>query len=416
MTITDTDLTYPQARGCPFDPPAVYGETRDRTGIERVRLPNGTYAWLVTRHEDVRAMLTDPRFSADRRNPAFPLTNATRARFDDRMASMITMDGEEHSAARREVISEFTVRRMRALEPRIQQIVDGLIDQLLAGPRPVDLVPALCLPVPSRVICELLGVPYSDHDFFESRTARMVRLSLRSTDEDEIRAVAEDQRQAAEEVMTYLSDLISAKLVSAERGAPTDDLLGRRISAELAEKGEINRERMTGLAFLLLVAGHETTANMISLGTTGLLSNPDQLAAWRAREGGTEEMVEELLRYFTIVENGATRVAVEDVELGGVRIRAGEGVLGLTNVANRDPSVFTDPDELRLDRANRNHMSFGFGPHQCLGQNLARMELRIVFDTLFTRLPDLRLAVPFDELTFKDEALIYGMVSLPVTW
>ncbi|GGS94431.1 hypothetical protein GCM10010156_60870 [Planobispora rosea] len=170
------------------------------------------------------------------------------------------------------------------------------------------------------------------------------------------------------------------------------------------------------LAFLLLTAGHETTASMISLGVIGLLTRPEQLALIKADPGRTPMAVEELLRYFTIADGVTSRVAVEDVEIGGVGIRAGEGVIVSTLSADWDPEVFTDPAELDVERGARHHLAFGFGPHQFLGQNLARMELQIVFDTLFRRVPTLRLAAPVEDLPFKSDAAVYGVHGLPVTW
>ncbi|WP_158892057.1 cytochrome P450 [Amycolatopsis anabasis] len=388
------------ARTCPFDPPPEYRELREEAPISRVTLPTGASAWVLTRHEDVRALLTDPRFSSDRRKPGFPLLAPLQRRKDDFKPSLIGMDPPDHGPARRAVVGEFTVRRMQALQPRIQEIVDEHVDALLAGPKPADLVRALSLPVPSLVICELLGVPYSDHDFFQQRS----KLMLTRTAEPEAR------RTAVDDLQSYLD-----KLVTAKEADPGDDLLGRQILKQ-REEGTTDHDGLVGLAFLLLIAGHETTANMISLGTVALLENPDQLAAIKADPGKTLSAVEELLRYFTIAEVATSRVAVEDVEIGGVLIRAGEGVLGLGNAANRDPSVFDDPDTLDIERGARHHVAFGFGAHQCLGQNLARMELQIVFDTLFRRIPGLRVAKPVAELPFKDDSTIYGLHELPVTW
>ncbi|KAA9151764.1 cytochrome P450 [Amycolatopsis acidicola] len=358
-------------------------------------LPSGHEVWALTRHEDVRAMLTDPRFSSDRQNPGFPLLLTNQRRVTGFKPSLISMDPPEHGPARREVVGEFTVKRMAALRPRIQEIVDEHVEAMLAGPKPVDLVQALSLPVPSLVICELLGVPYADHEFFQTRSSRLLR---RTTPPGERQACVDELRQ-------YLRELLARK-----EKEPGDDLLSR----QLAKTND--REELVALGFLLLIAGHETTANMISLGTMTLLENPADLAELMADPAKTPSAVEELLRYFTIAEFAASRVAVEDVEIGGVLIRKGEGVVSLGNTANRDPNVFEHADELDLGRGARNHIAFGFGAHQCLGQNLARMELQIVFDTLFKRIPGLRLAKPVGELPFKDDANIYGLYELPVTW
>jgi cytochrome P450 len=396
------DETFPLARTCPFAPPPAYEKLREAGPAHRVTLQSGQEAWAVTRLEDVRQLLTDPRFSSDRFNPGFPILTKTgrpqRRRFT---ASLINMDPPEHGAARREVVGEFTVKRMKALQPRIQQIVDEHIDAMLAGPQPADLVSALALPVPSLVICEQLGVPYADHEFFQVRSSTLLN-----------REVTQEARiQAVEELQNYLDELVTAK-----EADPTDDLLGRQILKQREEHGDVAHDELVSLAFLLLLAGHETTANMISLGTVALLENPDQLEIIKNDPGKTLDAVEELLRYFTIAEFATSRVATEDVEIGGQLIREGEGVLGLSYSGNRDEAAFENPDDLDLERGARHHVAFGFGPHQCLGQNLARMELQIVFDTLFRRIPELKLAAPVDQLPFKHDSSIFGLYCLPVTW
>ena len=391
-----TASVLPTTRSCPYAPPEEHVRLRNEEPIARVTLPSGATAWALTRLEDIRTMLTDPRFSSDRQNPGFPLFFAGRPTNGPFRRVLIGMDPPEHGPARRAVVGEFTVRRMAALRPRIQQIVDEHIDAMLAGPRPTDLVKALSLPVPSLVICELLGVPYADHEFFQQRSSKMLR---RTTP-------PEERSEVVGEIRSYIE-----KLVDEKRAAPGDDLLSRQISAPGADRDDV-----VSLGFLLLLAGHETTANMISLGVMTLLEEPEQLVMLRDDPSITPQAVEELLRYFTIAEFVTSRVAVQDVELGGVLIRAGEGVVTLGNMANRDPDAFDNADKLDFARGARHHVAFGFGAHQCLGQNLARIELQIVFDTLFRRVPGLRLAAAVDDLPFKDDAAVYGLYELPVTW
>lgn len=401
MTSDQPTVTLPAQRTCPFSPPAEYEGMRENAPVSRVALPGGRTAWALTRHEDVRAMLTDPRFSSDRTHPGFPVLAEGQQQLAARFKlSLISMDPPEHGPARRAVVGEFTVKRMAALRPRIQQIVDEHVDAMLAGPRPADLVRALSLPVPSLVICELLGVPYADHDFFQSRSGRL----LRRTEPMPAREKARD------ELRSYLDDLITAK-----ENDPTDDLLGRQVLKQ-RETGKGDHADLVSLAVLLLIAGHETTANMISLGTLALLEHPEERGRIAEDPDVMPHAVEELLRYFSIVDAATSRVATADVEIGGVLIRAGEGVLGLGSSANHDPGVFARPGELDVGRGDRHHVAFGFGAHQCLGQNLARMELQMVFETLFRRVPGLRLAAPVDELPFKDDSNIYGLYELPVTW
>jgi cytochrome P450 len=387
-------------RTCPHAPHPDNVRLSEKEPVSRVTLPSGMEAWMVTRHEHIRAVLCDPRFSSDRNRPGFPVMVTNRSGASPFKPSLLTMDPPAHGPARRAVVGEFTVRRMAALRPRIQQIVDDHIDAMLASDRPIDLVKALSLPVPSLVICELLGVPYADHDFFQSRTTDLLR---RDTPPDE-------RLEKVRSLQSYLDKLVTSK----EADEP-DDLLGRQIRKQ-RQTGEIDHEGLVSLAFLLLLAGHETTANMISLGTLGLLQNPDQLATIKTDPTKTPAAVEELLRYYTIAGLSVARAAVEDVDIGGVLIKAGEGVLVQIHLADYDPEIFGDPGTLDFERGARNHLAFGFGAHQCLGQNLARMELQIVFDTLFTRIPGLRLAVGEDRLPFKDDANIYGLYELPVTW
>jgi cytochrome P450 len=393
---------FPFARRCPFDPPAELGDLREKEPVSPVRNWDGSAVWLVTRHADQRAVLADPRFSADAARPGYPHISAGSAFLRKRSRTFLAMDDPEHGAFRRMLTQDFTVRRGEALRPRIQDIVDELIDQLIEAGPPADLVTAFALPVPSRVICELLGVPYADHDFFQRLSGALVSGSAAPR-----RAV-----QAGIELRSYLAGLLDDKLRT-----PQDDLLSR-LAAERLSTGQLNRDQIADLAVLMLVAGHETTANMISLGTLALLEHPDQLAA--LRDDPSPELVastvEELLRYLTVSHRGRRRVAAEDVEVGGQMIRAGEGVIVTNDSGNRDPAAFADPDTLELTRPARHHLAFGFGPHQCLGQTLARVELQVVYGTLYRRLPELRLAVGLDEITFAQDKLVYGVERLPVTW
>jgi cytochrome P450 len=392
---------FPMARTCPFDPASQYAELRAERPISRIELPTGQRPWLITRYEHVRKLAADPRISSDRSHPNFPLPAPPVSRSQTRNLNkaLIGLDPPDHNAARRMVAAEFTVKRVQSLRPRIQQIVDGCIDELIAAGPGSDLVRHLSLPVPSLVICELLGVPYADREFFQSRSGRLLRGTL-SPDE---------RAESARELTDYLGTLVTAK----ER-EPADDLLGRLIVRN-RETRVLDHDLLVGMALLLLIAGHETTANMISLGTVGLLENPGPLAELKAGPHLVGTTVEELLRYFTIVD-ALFRVAVEDIDIDGVTIRAGEGVVLGLGSANRDAEVFGDADELDIHRGAQHHVSFAYGIHQCLGQHLARTELEIVFGTLFARLPDLGLAVPARELPYKNDAIIYGVYEVPVTW
>jgi cytochrome P450 len=389
---------FPMTRRCPFDPPAELGELPP---VSRVRLWNGSTPWLVRRYDDVRALLRDSRISADSDRPGYPHQSAASAARRKRAKSFNTMDGAEHAAQRRLLTGDFLVKKMEALRPAIQRIVDDLIDHLLAGPKPVDLVTAFALPVPSLVICELLGVPYEDRVFFQDITKVMVSTT----------ATPDEAVKATEDLLGYLAGLVERKA-----SAPGDDVLSKLATSQFAT-GRMTAEDVASMGQLLLVAGHETTANMIALGTVALLEHPDQLALVRSGDAGQlRRAVEELLRYLNITHTGRRRVAVEDIKIGGEVIRAGEGVIAAGDVANRDEAAFAEPDRLDVTREARHHVAFGYGVHQCLGQTLARVELQVVYGTLYRRIPDLRLAVPVAELAFKDDMLVYGVHCLPVTW
>ncbi|WP_432888732.1 cytochrome P450 [Kribbella sp. CA-245084] len=398
-----TTPVYPMTRaeGCPFDPPPQLRELQEEAPLVKVQI-FGTTAWLVTRYDDQRALLADPRLSSDVNKPGYPNTVARALPTgEDSGIGFILMDDPEHARLRRMVTAPFMIKRIEAMRPQVQAIVDGLIDDLLAGPKPVDLVEAFALPVPSLVICRLLGVPYDDHEFFQQNS----RILIRTT------ASVEARTEARNNIGRYLNELMGDKLAN-----PQDDLLSGL--AERVKAGELTRQEAAGIGVLLLIAGHETTANMIALGTLALLEHPEQLAVLRQTDDPklVAGAVEELLRYLNITHNGRRRAVLEDIELHGQVIKAGEGVILPNDIANRDPSMFSDPDILDVHRDARRHVAFGFGVHQCLGQPLARMELQVVYSTLYRRIPTLRRAVELDEIPFKHDGAVYGVYSLPVTW
>lgn len=403
MTLTDQPH-FPMTRGtCPFDPPPDLGGLREHAPVSRVTLWNGTSAWLLTRHADVRAALAEPRLSADMRRPGYPLISPARAgRAAQEHPSFIVLDDPEHSRLRKMLISDFTVRSTESLRPMITGIVDDLLDAMAAGPRPADLVTAFALPLPSMVICRMLGVPYVDHGFFQSVSARLLTSS----------SAPEEVRAAVEELRDYLRVLVEAKVAE-----PTDDLLGR-LARRRIHSGELSVDEAVSMAVLLLIAGHETTANQLALGTLVLLEHPEQAAELRDTDDPqvVARAVEELLRLLTIVHNARARVATEDVEIGGVLIRAGEGVLASSESANRDPDAFPEPDHLDIHRSARHHVAFGFGVHQCLGQPLARLELQIAYPALLRRFPDLRVTTEPGALSYKTDKVVYGVHEVPVTW
>ncbi|MCT9075736.1 cytochrome P450 [Streptomyces fulvoviolaceus] len=396
---TDTVPEFPMSREarCPFDPPPALKDLQAEAPLTKVRLWDGSEPWLVTRYTEQRAILGDARVSADIDTPGYP----NKAASGGGKLSFIMMDDPEHARLRRMATAPFAIKRVEAMRPTVQKIVDDLIDDLLAGPGPVDLVDAFALPIPSLVICELLGVPYDDHAMFQDNTKTMVRTT----------STTEERNAATRVIGGYLGGLIGQRLAE-----PQDDLLSS-IAGRVAA-GELTHGQATEMALLLLFAGHETTANMIALGTLALLQNPDQLALLRETDDPkvVASAVEELLRYLNIAHEGKRRAVTEDIEIAGQVLKAGDGVILVNEIANRDPEVFADPDKLDITRDARRHVAFGFGIHQCLGQPLARMELQVVYGTLYKRIPTLKLACALEDVKFKHDAFIYGVHGLPVTW
>ncbi|TDC52514.1 cytochrome P450 [Micromonospora sp. KC207] len=371
--------------------------------VTRVRLPTGVPAWLVTRHADVRQLLRHPGFSADLERPGFPLLRPLPPQTDlDLQGGFIRMDGAEHSRLRRMLTAEFMIKNVRRIEPLIRQTVDAALDDLAAAGPPADLVESFALPVPSVVICHLLGVPYADHDFFQVRSRTLLDRTV----------PAELVAAHLRELRGYLHDLILARQADAD-GA--DDLISRLVRGRVAT-GQLAVAELVGMAMLLLVAGHETTANMISLSTLLLLREPGRFAALRAAPDRAAILVEELLRYLSVVRTGLPRLALTDAEIGGHLIRAGEGAVAVLSLANRDPKVFDNPEEFDPYREAHQHFAFGFGVHQCIGQPLARAELRIALVELARRFPGLRVTVPPEQLSTRDTSIVFGLNTLPVTW
>ncbi|GGS52107.1 cytochrome P450 [Planobispora rosea] len=382
----------PLRRTCPFDPPPGLAELRATSPVTRRVMPlDGTELWLVTNHDLVRRMLADPRWSSSLDgglSPEQPLHVA-----EPEPGMFISMDAPEHGRYRRMLTAHFTVQRMNRLRPRIEQIVAERLDAMERLPRPVDLVAEFALPVPSLVICELLGMPYEDRAEFQEAARVIVATG----------ASPEEADAAVGRLAAHLGKLIAAK-----RAEPDDALI-----SGLIREGTLTDGELVQISMLLLVAGHETTANMLGLGTLLLFHHPDQLALVRE---GAPGAADELLRYLSIVDLVMFRGAKEDLTLGGQEIRAGEFALASLSAANRDPALCEDPDRLDVTRPKTAHVALGYGPHQCLGQNLARLELEIALQALLRRFPGLRAAVPLEEVPVRENAAIHGLHSLPVTW
>ncbi|MFE1174408.1 cytochrome P450 [Streptomyces sp. NPDC058773] len=391
--VTALPLTRPER--CPFDPPAELAELREQQPLRRLRYPDGHVGWLATGHAVVRAIAADPRFSSRYELMHYPLPGAPPGELPPAPLGDLTgIDAPEHTRYRRLLAGKFTVRRMRQLTSRVEQITAEHLDAMERHGPAVDLVQAFAHPVPALMICELLGVSAPDRARFQQHTA-----VLSSPD------AAMGEQIAA---LTALAECIR-ELVVAKRARPTDDLLSDLTTSDLTD------DELAGVGSFLLAAGLDTTANMLGLGTFALLSHPEQAAALRGDPGLADQAVEELLRYLSIAPTGI-RAALEDIELDGQLIRAGETVTLSVAAANRDPLKFPAPDTLDLHRKATGHLAFGHGAHQCLGQQLARVEMRVAFPALLRRFPTLRLAVPPEDVPLRDATNIYGVHRLPVTW
>ncbi|MFD1147355.1 cytochrome P450 [Saccharothrix hoggarensis] len=393
-----------EIRSYPFTEPddlvlnPTYLELQRDEPVARVRLPYGGDGWLATRYEDAKTVLADPRFSraavmepgADvpRTLPSMPAE-----------ANILSMDPPDHTRLRRLVAKAFTARRTEQLRERAQEIVDGLLDDVERQGPPADLVEALAMPLPITIICEMLGVPYEDRAAFRAWSEAAVAISAFTY--DEILAANESLR-------TYMAGLVERKRVE-----PGDDMLSVLVAAHDNED-RLSAQELVSFGVALLVAGHETTANQIGNFVYQLLRMPDRLGELRADPSLVPAAVEELLRFTPLGGSaGFPRIATAEVELSGVTIKPGEAVFVNNVAANRDPSVFENPNEVDFHREHNPHIMFGHGAHHCIGAPLARMELQVAIGSLLKRFPLLRLD---GDVTFKKGRLIRGPQSLSVRW
>ncbi|MFI5641973.1 cytochrome P450 [Streptomyces goshikiensis] len=392
---TEPGVAWPVARTCPFTLPDQYAEKRKDEPICRAQVWDGSRTWLITKHEHVRALLADPRITIDpAKLPKLSASDGDGGGF----RSLLTMDPPDHSVLRRMLIPEFSVRRVREMRPGVERTVHRLLDRILEQRGPVDLVAELALPMSTLVICQLLGVPYEDHEFFQERSEQATRVGGN-----------EESLAALLELRDYLDRLVTAKIE-----APGDDLLCRLIADRL-HTGEMRHAEIVDNAVLLLAAGHETSASMVALSILTLLQHPDATTELRGDSTLLPQAVDELLRFHSIAD-GLRRAVTEDIELGGITLRAGDGLILSLASANRDESAFASPDDFDLHGSARQHVAFGYGPHQCLGQNLARLELEVTLGAVVERIPTLRLAGEVDALRVKPDSTIFGLHELPVEW
>jgi cytochrome P450 len=379
--------------------PELQALQRDRP-VAQFRLPDGKTGWLVTRYSDVRQVLIDPRFSrAAATGPDVADTGLGQASAE----GILGLDPPEHTRLRRLVAGAFTARRVESLRPRVSELVGDLLDRMSKLPQPADLVENFSLELPVQVICELLGVPPEDRHVFHGWSDQV--LGDVNSDPATIEA-------ALTELGTYFAGLIAAK-----RAQPADDLMTALIEAR-DEQDRLSEPELVRLCMTLLIAGHETTANQINMFLLTLHEYPEQLDHLRTHPGEIPQAVEELMRFVQLGAAGAglPRVTLSEVELSGVRIKAGSTVIPVMTVANRDPAVTEDPDRLDVTRPETIHVGFGAGVHHCLGAQLARLELQEALKGLLSRMPDLEIAEPVAELSFKEGMVVRSLRALPVRW
>jgi cytochrome P450 len=399
----------PEPHSCtrpyPFSPPdrlvldPFLNDLREREPVSRIRLPYGGESWLVTRYRDVQTVLSDHRFSrAAATGPDVPRMTPEPGG----AASILMTDPPEHTRLRRLVARAFSSRQVQRMRPRVAALADELLTAMADGGPPGDLVEEFALPLPVAVICELLGVPYTDRTRFRGWVQAVMSTTAYTP---------EQVREALDEFSDYVAELVEQR-----RATPTDDLLGALVRTR-DEDQLLSEEELLTFIGVLLVGGHENTANQIANFSYTLLTRPELLVRLRERPDLLPQAVEELLRYL-VIGAGVTfaRICTEDVELSGVRMKRGDAVMVSLATANRDPVVFPDPDGVDLTRAHNPHLVFGSGIHHCLGAALARMELQVAIGALIMRFPALRLAVPADAVPWKTGLIVRGPAALPVAW
>jgi cytochrome P450 len=379
------------------DPLAYFARMREEAPVTQVALPDGSRVWLVTRYADVRSALADPRLNKDWAGKLTPEGWEPDPVFGYLSVHMLNLDPPDHTRLRKLVSKAFTARRVAGLRPRVEAITSSLLDAM-AGRDEVDLIGAFAFPLPITVICELLGIPASDQDTFQAWSHAIVS-SVVSPGE---------VREAGAAMYQYFTGLMAEK-----RRSPADDLLSALIAAR-DDADALDERELFAMLFLLLIAGHETTTNLIASGTLALATHPAELARLRSDPSLLPGAVEELLRYANPLNHATERFTLEPTEIGGVTIPAREWVLCVTSSANRDPSRFPDPDRLDLGRDAGGQLAFGHGIHYCLGAPLARLEGEVAFGALLARFPSLSLAVPVSSLRWRPSSLIHGLESLPV--
>ncbi|MFI9845974.1 cytochrome P450 [Nonomuraea sp. NPDC051941] len=404
MTQSEQVLSYPIPSEAALEPPAEWADLRGKCPVARVTLPSGDEATLLTRYEDVKQVLADPRFTRLLNAPdaARLSANDDGGLFSSEMAAIIPDSGEPHQRWRRLVGKYFTAKRMAALRPAMAQIAEQLIDEMVEHGAPGDLKASLGFPLPVYVICDLLGVPASDRDRFAHWSDSLLNLTKFTQAET-------DASQA--EFIQYMSEHVAAKRVT-----PGDDLLSELIEASAAEGEGLTDVELLATGMGLLVAGHETTANMIGKMVGMLLSDRTRWERLLADPSLVRTAVEEVLRFDANSGFGLPRYLKEETEVSGTVLPRGTTVICSMAAANRDESVFDAAAEMDLTRTPNPHLAFGSGSHSCLGQSLARTELQVVLEVLLRKLPTLELAVPVEELHRVEGLVVGGLRQVPVRW
>ncbi len=397
---------YPLVRECPYRPASQTAELRDRGPVTKVELYDGNQAWLVTDPAHARSLLADTRVSSRADFPRYPVLDerhlhmrATREMAQEQEGGfagvLFGVDPPEHTRQRQLLIAGFTSRRVNMHREEIQRIVDERLDAMLSQGPPADLVADFAAPIPVMVVCAFLGVPYSDRESFEPLVGKLFQ--------------PEHADQAMTDLTAYLEQLVETKRTDPGTGL-LDDLITGRLRSD-----DLPREELVAFALAILVAGTVTSTSTIALGTLALLDNPGQYAALAADPDLVPGAIEEILRHVSVVEQLA-RVATEDIEVAGTLIKEGDGILISFAAANLDPGVSSHPTQFDVTRPPSSHLAFSYGIHHCMGHNLARLELDIVFRALVTRIPTLRPALPVDQIPSYDDATVPRLLSFPVTW
>ncbi|MER6912754.1 cytochrome P450 [Streptomyces sp. NPDC000594] len=398
MSDAPSPRKYPFSEAVALEVDPLYGILRAEEPVPRVSCPYGEDAWLVTRHADMKTILGDPRFSRARaadhdESRLTPLPIHT---------SILGMDPPDHTRLRRLLSRVFTMRRVELLRPRVEREAERLIDAIVAQGMPGDLMEDFAVPYAATVICDLLGVPFEDRERFRGWLDAFSATTVMTEEEIE---------RDTQRLYDYIGDLVVTR-----RATPQDDLLSAMVKAS-DEEERLSPKELTELASVLLIAGHETVSSQLIDSFYALFTHPEQLDALRGDRSLLPRAVEETLRYVPLISHVTfARYATEDVELSGTLVRAGESVLPAIPSANRDEAVFPHADRFDITREHNPHLGLGYGIHRCLGAPLARLELQVAFDTLLTRLPGVRCAVPTQSLEWKDGMQVRSLLALPVVW